>query len=126
MWKRIPEWFTPFKKIEYSSKEKNTIGETVHIIAEKGEMDATTLEMEKNNRIAWQYFGGIFTGKESFTLTAKKNGVVLVSDVFEYHLNNSSLDESLRTSFHEALESTFDVCLLKLKVLAELEPTESC
>jgi len=119
MWERVPEWFTNFKKVEYTSKEKNHVGETVRITTEKGEMTATTLEMETNKKVAWRYSNALFTGIETFTLTEKKNGLILVKDVLEYQSNNLFLGEIFSKSLHEALELSFDVCLPKLKTLAE-------
>jgi uncharacterized membrane protein len=119
LWERIPEWFTPFKKVEYTSGEKNKVGETVRITTDNGEIEAATLETEENQKVAWRYSGRVFTGTEVFTLTQKSNEAVIVLDVLNYELNSALSDNNFDKFFHKALESTFDVCLPKLKALAE-------
>ncbi len=42
-WDRVPEWYESIKKAEWTSKEKDKVGSTVHVVSEiagtKGEFD---------------------------------------------------------------------------------------
>ncbi len=121
LWERIPEWFAPFKKVVYTSKIKNMVGETVNITTEKGQMDAETIEMKENGKVVWRYTGGAFTGLETFVLTEGKDGAnVMVSDILEYELNDAIVGKMVdKMQFQKAMERNIDIGLQKLKALAE-------
>ena len=33
-WERLPEWYDPMKKVDWTSKDKNKVGATVHVVGE--------------------------------------------------------------------------------------------
>ncbi len=121
LWERIPEWFAPFKKVVYTSKIKNKVGEVVLITTEKGLMGAETIEMKENEKVVWRYTGGAFTGLETFALAAAKDGArTVVSDILEYEVNDAVLRETVdKLQFQNIMEKSIDAGLLKLKALAE-------
>lgn len=122
-WDRTPEWYDTFKKVEYTSKEKNRVGSTVHIIGEvvgvKAEWDAETTELIENEKKSWRSTGGNFTGIGSTVLSPTKDGTK-VTMMMDYELPHSILGkliDKLRVS--KALEKSFDIGLKKLKDIME-------
>jgi uncharacterized membrane protein len=122
-WDRTPEWYAPFKKVEYTSKEKNVVGETVHVSGEiagvKAEWDGETTEMIENKKHAWRSTGGSFTGFGSFELSPTKSGTKLTA-MMDYEMPYSVLGKLIdKLRVHKAMEKSFEVGLKKLKDMAE-------
>jgi uncharacterized membrane protein len=122
-WEKLPEWYDLFKKVEYTSKDKYKVGETVHIISEaagvKAEWDAETTEVIENEKAAWRSTGGNFTGIGSTALSPTKAGTK-VTIVMEYELPYSVLGKLIdKLRVHKALEKSFDIGLKKLKDILE-------
>ncbi len=122
-WERTPEWYAQFKKVEHTSKEKNAVNETVHIIAEvagmKAEWDAETTELVMNEKKKWRSIGGNFTGFGSTVLSPTKEGTE-VTIMMEYELPYSVLGKLIdKLRVQKAMEKSFDVGLKKLKDILE-------
>jgi coenzyme Q-binding protein COQ10 len=122
-WERSPEWYTAFKEVEYTSKERGVVGETVHIKDEvagaKAEWDGETTEKVVNAKIAWRSIGGAFNGFGSYTLTPAITGtkVAFMMDyVMPYSIFGKLMD---KLRFQKAFEKTIDDGLKNLKELAE-------
>lgn len=122
-WERTPEWYAAFKKVEHASKEKDAVGETVHISGEiagaKADWDAETTERIANEKLAWRSIGGSFTGFGSQTLTPTKTGTK-TTFVMDYQMPYSVFGKIMdKLKFQKAFEKTIDEGLKKLKELAE-------
>jgi uncharacterized membrane protein len=122
-WERTPEWYTAFKKVERTSKEKNVVGETVHITGEvagaKAEWDGETTEIVENEKVAWRSIGGAFTGFGSQTLTPTKNGTK-VTFLMDYEMPYSIFGKLMdKLKFQKAFEKTIDDGEKKLKEIME-------
>ena len=122
-WQKTPEWYSAFKKVEPTSKEKDAVGETVHISGEvagaKAEWDAETTERIANQKIGWRSIGGAFTGFGSQTLTPIKSGTKMTF-VMDYQMPYSIFGKLMdKLRFQKAFEKTIDEGLKKLKEMAE-------
>jgi uncharacterized membrane protein len=122
-WERIPEWYAAFKKVVHTSKEKDAVGETVHISGEvagaKAEWDAETTERVVKEKLAWRSIGGSFTGFGSQALAPTKSGTK-VTFVMDYEMPYSIFGKLMnKLRFQKAFEKTIDEGLKKLKDLAE-------
>ena len=124
-WDGWTKWYAPFKegKVEYTSKEKNKVGATVHVIAElggiKGEFDAENTEAIENEKVAWRTTGGNFTGFGVNALSPTKAGTK-VTIMMDYELPYSILGKIInKLRFQKALEKNIDTGLDKLKIMLE-------
>jgi uncharacterized membrane protein len=122
-WEKTPEWYEPFKKVVVTSKDKNVVGETVHISGEiagiKAEWDAETTERIENKMHSWRSTGGSFTGFGSFVFSPTKAGTKLTA-MMDYEMPYSifgKLIDKLRV--HKAMEKSVDDGLKKIKAMAE-------
>jgi uncharacterized membrane protein len=118
-WDRMPEWFESTKKVEWTSKEKNKVGSTVHITGEaagtKAEWDGEITEVIPNEKAAWRSTGGSFTGFGFVALSPTKAGTKLTMAI-EYELPYSLLGKLIdKLRVHKALENDYDKGLKKLK-----------
>ena len=77
-WDRVPEWMDQIKKAWYTSKYKDQIGATAHVMGDAGsikaEWDAETTEWTENEKFAWRTTAGTFTGFGSMTLSQIDTG----------------------------------------------------
>jgi uncharacterized membrane protein len=122
-WDGWMEWYAPFKKIEHTSKEKNKVGATVHILSElagvKAGWDAEITEVIENEKGAWRSTGGSFTGFGFNALSPTKAGTK-VTIMMDYELPYSFLGKLVdKLRFHKALDKAYDVGLKKLKDMLE-------
>lgn len=122
-WEKIPEWYTAFKKVVHTSKEKDVVGETVHINGEvagaKAEWDAETTERVVNEKVGWRSIGGAFTGFGTQTLTQIKTGTKVTFSM-DYQMPYSIFGKIMdKLRFQKAFEKTIDEGLKKLKEIAE-------
>ena len=121
-WDRIPEWYDPYKKVEWTSKDKYTVGSTVHITGElagsKAEMDAETTEYKENEKVAWRTTGGMKgTGYAALSPTETGTKVTIIMD---YELPYSVLGKLIdKLRVHKAIDKSFDVAYEKLKDMLE-------
>mgnify|MGYP001043965618 CR=1 FL=1 len=78
-WDRIPEWLDAIKKVERTSKDKDGLGATAHVIGKaegvKSEWDAETTEWKENEKIAWRSTAGSLTMSSSMTLSPIEDGI---------------------------------------------------
>ena len=117
------KWYAPLKKIDYTSKEKNKVGATVHVITElaglKGEYDCETTEVIENEKVGWRTTGGNFTGFGFNAVSPTKSGTK-VTMMFDYELPYSLLGKIIdKLRFHKALEKSYETGLNKLKDMME-------
>ena len=116
---KLAEWYAPIKKVESTSKEKNKVGATYHVVGEaagvKAEYDAEITESIENEKGVWRSTGGNFTGIGSVTLSPTKAGTK-VTMAIDYELPYSILGKLIdKLRVHKELEKSFDVGLKKLK-----------
>ena len=122
-WDGWMKWFAPFKKVDYTSKEKNKAGSTVHVIGElaglKAEFDGENQETIENEKVAWRTTGGNFTGFGFNALSPTKAGTK-VTIMMDYELPYSFLGKIIdKLRFHKALEKGIETGLNKLKDMME-------
>lgn len=55
-WDRTPEWYAPWTKVEWTSKEKDKVVSTVHITAE---LDVKTELDSENKKVSFRSMGKI-------------------------------------------------------------------
>jgi uncharacterized membrane protein len=117
------EWYDPFKKVEWTSKDKHKVGSTVHITTElagiKSAWDGETTEYTENEKVAWRSTGGSFTGIGFNALSTTKAGTK-VTIMMDYELPYSILGKLIdKLRFHKALEKSYDIGLKKMKDILE-------
>jgi coenzyme Q-binding protein COQ10 len=122
-WEKLPEWFETVKKVEWTSKEKNKVGATLHMKAEaagtKAEYDAEITEWIENEKMAWRTTGGNITLIASSTLTPTKTGTK-ATFTEDYELPYSVLGKIIdKLRVHKAMEKDAERALKKLKDMAE-------
>lgn len=121
-WDRLPEWYDPVKKVEWTSKEKYTVGTTVRIIDKfkgfKGDWNAEMTEYIENKKVSWRATKG-FTGFGTRTLSPAKEGTKM-TDMMDYEMPYSVLGKLLgKLGMYKAFDKSFDVGLKKLKDMVE-------
>ena len=121
-WDRLPEWYDPVKKVEWTSKEKYKVGSTVHIIDKfkgfKGDWYAEMTESIENEKLSWRATKG-FTGSGFRALTPTKDGTKM-TDVMEYEMPYSVLGKLIgKLGMYKAFDTSFEVGLKKLKDMME-------
>jgi uncharacterized membrane protein len=124
-WERIPEWFEMWKKVEYTSKDKNKVGATVHVVGEvagtKSEFDAEITEFAQNGdgARAWKSIGGDITARGSIALSSQKDATK-VTFLADYELPYSILGKIIdELRVHKAFEKSFEASAKNLKAAAE-------
>jgi uncharacterized protein YndB with AHSA1/START domain len=120
-WDRTPEWYAPWTKVEWTSKEKDKVGSTVHITVEldvKTELDCETTEIVENEKVAFRSIGkNPTTGFHSLTPT---NGGTTVTLGATYELPYSVLGKLIdKVHTRKIMEKSFEVGLKKLKDIVE-------
>ena len=127
-WDRVPEWMDIIKKVEYTSKEKDSVGATAHWIGEAGgvksEWDTETTEWETNKRGAWRTTGGTFTGVGAMTLSPTRTGTK-ATFMMDYDLPYSILGKIIdKLRVQRAIEKGTTRALEKLKKTSESREKE--
>jgi hypothetical protein len=122
-WDRTPEWYDDWKKVEWTSEEKNKVGSTVHIYVEaagmKAELDYETTEIIENEKVAFRSIGKNFKAIGFHGLTPTENGAEVTIDA-TYELPYSILGKLIdKLRFRKAMEKSFEVGLRKLKDMME-------
>ena len=120
---KMPEWMDTVKKAEWTSKDKNKVGSTIHIVGEaagaKMEYDAEITEFIENEKGAWRTISGNVTSFGGITLSPTKAGTK-VDLAFNYELPYSVLGKLIdKLRVHKALEKDFDIAAKKLKDTVE-------
>ncbi len=121
-WERFPEWFDSFKKVEWTSKEKERVGSTVHVTSEiagmKAEYDAEIVEFT-NTTLRWRTIGGNFTAISTGTLGPKNSGTEFTIEI-DYELPYSILGKMIdKLRVHKAIEKDLEKGLNGIKHSAE-------
>jgi len=121
-WERFPEWFDSFKKVEWTSKEKEKVGSTLHIASEiagmKSEYDAEIIEFTKDT-LRWRTTGGNFTAISTGTLTPTKTGTQFTIAI-DYELPYSILGKIVdKLRVHKAMEKDLEKGLKGIRAAAE-------
>ena len=120
-WDRTPEWYAGWKTVEWTSKDKNKVGSTVHITLPdmKAELDYETTELIENEKAAFRSTGKNFKAIGFHGLTPTKSGTKVTIST-DYELPYSILGKLVdKLRFHKALEKSFDDGLKKLKDMME-------
>jgi uncharacterized membrane protein len=122
-WEKLPEFQPEWKKVEWTSKDKNKVGSTLHMIGEvagfKADMDVEITERKENEKVAWRTSSGNTTGFGSITLSPTKAGTALTI-VIEYELPYSVLGKLIdKLRVHKAMDKSYDAYLKKLKDMVE-------
>ena len=122
-WNGWTQWYDPFKKVEWTSKDKRKVGATVHVTVElagiKAVWDGETTEYTENEKVAWRSTGGNFTGFGFNALSPTKDETK-VTIMMDYDLPYSILGKLIdKLRFHKAMEKSFDVGLKKTKNILE-------
>jgi len=122
-WEKLPEWHTDWKTVEWTSKDKNKVGSTLHLTGEtagvKADMDLEVTEIMENKKVAWRTIRGNITGFGSITLTPTESGTKF-SEVIDYELPYSVLGKLLdKLRVHKAIDNSYEAALKRLKNMAE-------
>jgi carbon monoxide dehydrogenase subunit G len=122
-WDRTTEWYADWKKVEWTSKDKDKVGSTVHINVEAGrmktELDYETTEVIENEKVAFRSTGKNFKATGYHGLTPTKDGTK-VTIFADYELPYSVFGKLFdKVAFHRTMEKSFDVGLKKLKDMME-------
>ncbi len=122
-WENVPQVFESLKKMEWTSKEHNKVGSTLHINTEVAgivqENDVEITELEENHKAAWRTIGGNSTIIFSSTFSPTKDGTK-VTFAQDYELPYSVFGKIIdKLKVHKALEKDTEKALMKLKAIAE-------
>jgi uncharacterized membrane protein len=122
-WNNVPKLYDSIKSAEWTSKEKNKVGSTLHVFSElagiKGEYDAEVTEVIENEKAAWRTTSGNVTVVYYMTLKPTKTGT-LVTTSFDYELPYSILGKIIdKLRVHKALEKDTETGLKRLKEAME-------
>ena len=111
-------------KVEWTSKDKNKVGSTVHIkvkeaLGMKPELDYETTEVIENEKVAFRSTGKNFKATGYHSLIPTKDGTK-VTIFADYELPYSVFGKQFdKAAFHRTMEKSFDVGLKKLKDMME-------
>lgn len=120
---KLPEWHTEFKTAEWTSKDKNKVGSTIHLTGEvagfKAKMDLEITEVIENEKKAFRTIGGNMTGF-GFTALNPTEAGTKVTDVIDYDMPYSVLGKLIdKLRVHKAIDKSYDVAMKKLKEMVE-------
>ena len=120
---KMPEWYKPFKRVEWTSKEKYKEGSTFHFVTEfsgmKAESDAEMTSVIANKQGIWRTTSGPYTNIASAVLRPSGNATIATFSM-DYELPYSILGKLIdKLRFHKAIEKSFDEGTKKLKEIAE-------
>jgi len=122
-WNRIPEWLDIIKNAEYTSKERDTVGATAHVVGEaagiKVEWDVEITEYVKNKSAKWRTTGGNLTaiGESNLKVTEKGTQLIFIIDSeLPYSILGKIIDKLV---VNRESEKGIEKGLKKLKALLE-------
>jgi uncharacterized membrane protein len=120
---RMPEWYKPFKKVEWTSKEKYKEGSTFRVVSEfsgmKSESNAEMTSVIENRQGIWRTTSGPYTSIASAVLSPVSNGTKATFSM-DYELPYSILGKLIdKLRFHKSIEKSFDEGTQTLKKIAE-------
>jgi uncharacterized membrane protein len=122
-WDTVPKFFESVKKVEWTSKEHNQVGATLHFTSEmagvKSEADAEITEWTANEKASWRTTSGnptmIFTANLAPTQEGTK-----VTFAVDYEVPYSVLGKVLdKLRIRKAMEKDAENALKKMKAMAE-------
>ena len=122
-WDRVPEYYDSVKKVEWTSKDKDKVGSTLHVTSEiaglKGVSDIEITEAIENKKAAWRTTSGNLTIIYSLTLDPTKTGTKL-TNTFDYELPYSVLGKLIdKIRVHKAMDKDAEKALQKIKDTVE-------
>jgi uncharacterized membrane protein len=122
-WDNVPKLYESVKKIEWTSKEHNKVGATLHFSNElagvKGEADAEITEWTANEKASWRTTSGNPTMIFTVNLAPTKEGTK-ATFAADYELPYSILGKIIdKLRVHKAMEKDGENALRKLKGMAE-------
>jgi uncharacterized membrane protein len=120
---KMLELYKPFKRVEWTSKEKYKKGSTFHVVTEfsgmKTESDAEMTSVIANKQGIWRTTSGPYTNIASAVLSLSTNGTKATCSM-DYELPCSILGKLIdKLRFQKAIEKSFDEGTKKLKEIAE-------
>jgi hypothetical protein len=120
---KMPVWYKPFKRVEWTSKEKFKEGSTFRVVSEfsgmKAESDAEMTSVVENKQGIWRTTSGPYTSIASAVLSPANNGTKATFSM-DYELPYSILGKLIdKLRFHKAIEKSFDEGTQLLKKIAE-------
>jgi uncharacterized membrane protein len=122
-WDTVPKFFESVKRVEWTSKEHNQVGATLHFTSElagvKSEADAEITEWTANEKASWRTTSGnptmIFTANLAPTQEGTK-----VTFAVDYEVPYSVLGKVLdKLRIRKAMEKDAENALKKMKAMAE-------
>ncbi len=119
----MPQWFEPFKEVEWTSKEAHQKGSTFRVNSDmadtKSRWDAVMTEVKENELGVWRTTSGSINGVAKASLSPTESGTKL-SMSMDYKLPYSVIGQMLdKIRVHKELEKDFEVGLSDLKYILE-------
>jgi uncharacterized membrane protein len=119
----MPQWFEPFKEVEWTSTETHKAGSTFRVSSDmadtKSRWDAVMTEVRENEKGVWRTTSGAINGVAKASLSPTQSGTKL-SMSMDYKLPYSVIGRMLdKIRVHKELDRDFDVGLRDLKYLLE-------
>lgn len=122
-WDNVPNLYESVKKVEWTSKEHNQVGATLHFTSEfagvKGEADAEITEWIENQKASWRTTSGnptiIYTASVE-PISVGTKATFAADYEMPYSIFGKIIDK-LRV--HKAMEKDGENALKKLKAMAE-------
>jgi uncharacterized membrane protein len=118
-----PQWFEPFKQVEWTSQETHQKGSTFRVSSDiadtRSRWDAVMTEVKENELGEWRTTSGSINGVTKASLCPTESGTKL-SMSMDYKLPYSVIGRMFdKIRVHKELEKDFEVGLRDLKYLLE-------
>jgi uncharacterized membrane protein len=119
----MPQWFEPFKEVEWTSENTHQVGSTFRVSSDmadtKSHWDAVMIEVRENEVGEWRTTSGAINGVAKASLDRTMSGTKL-SMSMDYKMPYSVIGRMLdRIRVHKELERDFEVGLKDLKYIIE-------
>jgi Polyketide cyclase / dehydrase and lipid transport. len=119
----MPQWFEPFKEVEWTSEETHAAGSTFRVSSDiadtKSRWDAVMTEVKEDELGEWRTTSGSIYGVAKASLSPAGSGTKL-SMSMDYKLPYSVIGRMFdKIRMHKELERDFEVGLADLKYLLE-------
>ncbi len=119
----MPQWFEPFKKVEWTSKEAHRKGSTFRVNSDiagsKSDFDAEMTNVKENQQGVWHTTSGSINGVAEADLSPTESGTKL-SMSMDYKLPYSVIGRMFdKIRMHKELDRDFEVGLEDLKYILE-------
>jgi uncharacterized membrane protein len=122
----MPQWFEPFKEVEWTSQETHKAGSTFRVSSDiadtRSRWDAVMTEIKENEEGVWRTTSGSINGEAKASLSPTPSGTKL-SMSMDYKLPYSVIGRMFdKIRVHKELDHDFEVGLRDLKYLLENYP----